>query len=80
MNIHGISKERWLAAFADAVRIAVDKDYFSDILFFDLYPNTHEKAAELNEDDEEAICDIYNEKWNYVKDAFKEIFGEEMYS
>lgn len=78
-GIHGVSKEKWLAAFADAVRIAIDKDYFSDILFFDLYPGTHEKAAEIDEEEEELINNVYDEKWNYVKDAFKEIFGEELW-
>jgi hypothetical protein len=60
----------------------MDKDYFSDILFFELYPNTAEEAANIPDEDEEAICDVYNSKWDMVDKAFKEVFGfsrEEVY-
>lgn len=73
--IGGISIERWKRAFAEAVDIAIDKDYFSDILFFDLYPNTHEEAAAVGEENEELADEIYNTKWEFVSEAFKEIFG-----
>ena len=78
--IGGISIERWKEAFAELVNIAISKDYFSDILFFDLYPNTHDEAHAIDEDDEEAICDIYNEKWSYVDEAYKAIFGVRRYN
>lgn len=75
--IGGISIERWKEAFADAAAIAMDKDYFSDILFFDLYPNIDEEVAKIDEDDEDARCDVYNSKWEFVDEAFKEVFGIE---
>ena len=73
--IGGISLEKWKAAFAELVANAIDHDDFSDILFFDLYPGTHEEAGAIDEDDEDAICDIYNEKWDYVDEAYEAIFG-----
>lgn len=73
--IGGISLEKWKEVFGRAAAIAMDKDYFSDILFFELYPNIDEEVAKIDEEDEEAICDIYNAKWNYVDEAFKEVFG-----
>ena len=60
--IGGIPIERWREAFAYATSIAIDKDYFSDILFYELYPNASEE-------------DSYDEKWNFVNEAFKEIFN-----
>ena len=33
-SIGNVSIEDWKAAFARAVRIAIDKDYFSDILYY----------------------------------------------
>ena len=75
--IGGISINRWKQAFADAAAIAIDKDYFSDILFYDLYPGTYDEydKAEDEEEDEDAVCDIFNEKWKFVDEAFKEVFG-----
>ena len=73
--IGGISIERWRKAFAYAASIAMDKDYFSDTLFYDLYPGTYEEIDKVEEEDEEAACDIFNEKWAFVDEAFKEIFG-----
>lgn len=73
--IGGISIERWRQAFAYAASIAIDKDYFSDTLFYDLYPGTYEEFDKVEEEDEEAIDDIFNEKWVFVDEAFKEIFG-----
>lgn len=75
--IGGISIERWKKAFADAAAIAMDQDYFSDILFFELYPNIGEEVAKIDEDDEDAQCDVYNSKWEFVDEAFKEVFGVE---
>ena len=68
--IHGIPREKWLKAFGEATRIAIDKDYFSDILYFDLYPN--ETSEYYNDED-------YDKLWENVKDAFKEIFNENLY-
>ena len=70
--IGGIPIDRWKMAFAEAADIAISKDYFSDILFFDLYPNTFKEAEEENE---ELVDEIYNAKWEFVDKAFKEIFG-----
>ena len=77
--IGGIFFESWIKAFGKAATIAMDNDYFSDILFFDLYPNTSEEAAQVEEIDEDAACDIYNEKWNYANEAFEEVFGFSRY-
>lgn len=77
--IGGISLETWKKAFGEAVAIAIDKDYFSDILFFNLYPNTSEEVAQAEEIDEDTVCDIYNEKWDYANKAFEEIFGFSRY-
>ena len=59
--IHGVPKEKWLKAFDALVEIAIDQDYFSDILVVVLYPDH-------NGD--------YDELWAFVKDARKEIFGD----
>ena len=74
--IGGDSIAEWKKAFASLVRIAMDKDYFSDIMFYKLYPNTAAEAAAIDDDDEDAQCDVYNEKWEYAYEAFEEIFGE----
>ena len=59
--IGGISISKWKEAFRELCEIAIDKDYFSDILFYDLYPDGDGE---------------YEEKWNYTREAMKEIFGE----
>ena len=66
--IGGIPVSKWRKAFAVAVNIAIDQDYFSDTLFYDLYPNIHEEAAALGDS-------VYGAKWNYVSEAFEEVFG-----
>ena len=82
--IGDISIERWKTAFAEAVDIAIEKDYFSDILFLDLYPNTSEEEAAIEEEANiELIDEVYNAKWKFVDEAFKEIFGisrDELYN
>lgn len=75
--IGGISIERWKEAFAKAAAIAMSHDYFSDILFFELYPNIDEETAAIDEEDEELIDEVYNSKWEFVDEAFKEVFGIE---
>ena len=74
--IGGISISTWKEAFADLVREEMGHGSFDDILFYNLYPNTAVEAAAIDEDDEDAQCDIYKAKWEYVYEAFKEIFGE----
>lgn len=74
--IGGVSITEWKKAFASLARIAMDKDYFSDIMFYELFPNTGAEAAAIDDDDEDAQCDVYNEKWDYAYEAFEEIFGE----
>ena len=80
-EIGGIPLDKWKRAFANAVSIAVEKDYFSDILCFDLYPNLQEEVDKIWYEDtsdvarEEAIQNLYEEKWGYVNEAFNEIFG-----
>ena len=72
--IGGIPVSKWRKAFAEAVNIAIDQDYFSDILCFDLYPNIYEEAAALR-DDEKALRNLYDTKWAFVEEAFKEVFN-----
>ena len=74
--IGGISISKWKEAFRELCENAIDKDDFSDILFYDLYPDTSAEAAAIDEDDEEAQYEVYNEKWKYVHEALKEVFGE----
>ena len=71
--VGGISLETWKKAFAELAANAIDHDDFSDILFFDLYPQTIEETNEIEDDD--IACDIFNEKWEFVDEAFKAIFG-----
>ena len=51
--IGGIPLTTWKKEIANLVRIAMDKDYFSDIMFYKLYPNTAAEAAAIDEDDED---------------------------
>ena len=71
--IGGVSISKWKEAFRKLCEIVIDKDYFSDILYFDLYPNIDEELAAIDED---AQCDIYNAKMNYAYEALKEIFRD----
>ena len=71
--IGGISLEAWRKAFAQAVRNNIDHGYFNDILYYHLYPKDVEEANKI--ENEEAACDILNEKWEFVDEAFKAIFG-----
>lgn len=64
MGIPDLPKEKWLRAFAVAVNTAIEKDYFSDILECDLYP-------EVDSSDDQT----WEEMWNHVDDAFQDIFG-----
>ena len=72
--IGGISLTKWKEVFRELCETAMDKDYFSDILFYDLYPNTGAEAAAVDEDNEEH--NPYSEKWDHAYEALKEIFGE----
>ena len=71
--IGGIKLEVWKEAFLRAS--GKDKSYFEDIVYFELYPNINEELAGIDEDDEDAICDIYNAKMEYANEAHKAIFG-----
>lgn len=73
--VGGISLEAWKKAFAQAVRNNIDHGYFNDILYYHLYPKDVEEAHKIEEEDEKAACDILNEKWEFVDEAFKAIFG-----
>lgn len=83
--IGGISVSKWREAFAEAVAIAIEKDYFSDILFYGLYPHTHEEAAAAEKAADEAglnglevsdaVDAVYHAKWDCVDEAFEEVFG-----
>ena len=73
-SIGNVSIEDWKAAFARAVGIAIEEDYFTDILFCQLYPNINEELKEDMTEEEENF--VYQRKWAYVYEAFKEVFGE----
>ena len=75
--VGGISMEAWKEAFAQAVRNNIDHGYFDDILYYHLYPQAIEEARKIKEEDEEAAFDIFNEKWDFVDEAFKITFGED---
>lgn len=62
--IGGIPVSKWKMAFADLVEIAIDKDYFSDILTFDLYEDKNIS---------------WQKKWEYTNEAFEEVFGISRY-
>ena len=64
MRVPDLPKEKWLRAFAVAVNTAIEKDYLSDILECDLYP-------EVDSSDDQT----WEEMWNHVDDAFQDIFG-----
>ena len=71
--IGGIKIEIWKEAF---LRVSgLDKTYFEDVLYHELYPNISEEIANIDEDDEDAICDVYNAKWDYANEAHQIIFG-----
>lgn len=65
--INNIPLSTWKKAFADTVAIAIDKDYFSDTLFYDL-----NFSCNTNEEIQYA--------WECVEEAFKEIFGTNLRS
>ncbi len=58
------SKEVWRQAFADAVRNAREKDDFSDILFFSIFPEHGNKAED------------YEAMWKAFDKAFEDFFKE----
>lgn len=64
MGVPDLPREKWLRAFAVAVKTAIEKDYFSDSLEYDLYP-------EVDSSDDQT----WEEMWNHVDDAFQDIFG-----
>ena len=59
-----LPKEKWLRAFAMAVNIAIEQDYFSDLLESYLYP-------EVDSSDDQ----VWEEMWNQIDDAFQDIFN-----
>ena len=63
-EIPELPKEKWLRAFAMAVNIAIEKDYFSDLLECYLYP-------EVDSSDDQ----VWEEMWNQMDDAFQDIFN-----
>lgn len=73
--IGGVSIDRWKQAFADVAAIAIDNDYFSDILFYDLYPGTYDEYDKVKDENTDIADNIFNGKWAFVDEAFKEVFG-----
>jgi len=79
--VGGISLEKWRNAFIKVLERTINSDDFSDILFFELYPNIEEEIQEIEaqaEDEcaaEEAVDEIYASKYDYAYKAFKLIFG-----
>ena len=64
--IGGIPISKWKLAFANTVKLAIDKDYFTDELEYTLYPNGLPKDKD-GEDD-------WDYAWRMVDEALKEIF------
>ena len=73
--IGGISLEKWRNAFIKVLERTINSDNFSDILFFELYPNIKEEIQQIEEQAEEAVDEIYASKYDYANEAFKLIFG-----
>lgn len=67
------SKERWRSYFAEAVRIAKDKDYLSDLDWWEMGL----KKSCANTNNESSIYEAFDDE---RRKMFKEIFGEDMYS
>lgn len=67
--IGGIPLEIWKEVFAQVARNNIDREYFDDIVFYYLYPFAVDKI------DNEIVRNILNEKWEFVDEAFKAIFG-----
>ena len=57
----------WKHAFADCLRLAMDKDYFSDYEWFDLGKQNLETDEEFDAFDKEKA------------DAFLKVFGEQLW-
>lgn len=63
-EIPKLPKEKWLKAFAMAVNITIEQDYFSDLLEYYLYPEVDSSDDQVRE-----------EMWNQMDDAFQDIFN-----
>ena len=61
-EIGGVPLSKWKLAFGMAIQTSIDKDYFTDVLAYVLYPGLFDK-------------DIWFDEWGYVDEAFKEVFG-----
>ena len=67
--------DKWKKYFAEAVRVAQEQDYLSDLDYFEMGLEQAIKNAP-DEDCENAIYEAFaNEKC----DMFRQIFGEDMY-
>lgn len=63
-------KANWHLLFARMVEIAIDKDYFSDVI------GCIEWSEEFYTIDEDGDnCLDYDKVWKYVDEKFKEVFG-----
>ena len=71
-NIGGFSIQTWKEIF----NRVNSKEELEDILYFDLYAEQIEaELANIDEDDEDAICDVYNEKFDYACKAYEKIMN-----
>jgi hypothetical protein len=70
-GVNNVSIEKWKKAFAKAVDIAIDKDYFFDILYHDLFPEVNE----IEVSSEEEAMEYGEAIWEYFNEAFYETFG-----
>ena len=67
---------KWRKYFAEAIRIAQEQDYLSDMDYF----NMGLKDAIKNAPNEDCANAIYEAFANEKCEMFRQIFGEEMYS
>lgn len=71
-NIGGFSIQTWKEIFSKVH----SKEELEDILYFDLYAKQIEtELANIDEDDEDAVCDVYNEKFDYACEAYEKIMN-----
>ena len=68
--------DRWRKYFAEAVRIAQEQDYLSDMDYFDMGL----EDAVRNAPDEDCENAIYEAFENEKHDMFRQVFGEDWYN
>ena len=68
------SKERWKQCFAEAVRIAYEQDYMSDMFSFDMNFPQVDCDIDMTDEQYDALTKPFYDEFYAM---FKEVFGEE---